>query len=276
MEIKDILLFLEAGQPCAARLAVGAALAHGHGATLTALCACPEPPMDPADGYVIGPEAVGDALAHREAAIARLLAPTQTAFREAVAGGEIEAVWTSAPPNETPLQLAMQARSYDLAIALRPSEGGRPGRRLAELTALASGTPCLAIPEEAPPPALFDRIILAWNGSREAKRALEDGLIFLKRAKCVRVLVVNGDPEQAEADKQIVRHLARHGVEAGLERVHVLHEDDGSALLRQCAQFGADLLVMGAYGHSRIAELILGGATRTVLAEATLPVLMSH
>ena len=74
----------------------------------------------------------------------------------------------------------------------------------------------------------------------------------------------------------MLRHLARHGIEATLERVCKAHEDDGSVLLRQCDRFDADLLVMGAYGHSRATELILGGATRTVLAEASLPVLMSH
>ena len=276
MEIKDILLYLEAGSPNASRLAVAAALARDHGAALTAICACPEPAMDFADGYVIGPNAVGEALAHREGAIMRLLEPVEAAFREAAAGACIEAHWTFAPPNETPLQLAAQARLYDLAIAPRPGGADQPGRRLAELVALTSGAPCLVVPEPAPPPAAFDRVLLAWNGSREAKRALDDGLLFLRRAERVRLLVMNGEADDPAAGETVRRHLARHGVEAEFAHVRLSNEDDGSALLRQCALFGADLLVMGAYGHSRTAELILGGATRTVLAEARLPVLMSH
>jgi nucleotide-binding universal stress UspA family protein len=275
MEIKDILLYLEAGQSCGARLALAAALARAHGAFLTALCACPEPVTDLADDYAIGPEAVGDALAHRSAAIVQLLAPTEKAFRAVVADRAVEAVWTCAAPNETPLQLAARARLYDLAIIARPA-GGRIGRRLAEIAALTSGTPCLFVAEGGRVPASFDRVLAAWNGSREAKRALDDGLEFLKAAKHVGLLVVDGGADELAPAEAVLRHLARHGIEASLERVCKAHEDDGSVLLGQCDRFDADLLVMGAYGHSRATELILGGATRTVLAEASLPVLMSH
>jgi nucleotide-binding universal stress UspA family protein len=205
-----------------------------------------------------------------------MLAPTERAFRAALAEGGVEAYWTFAAPNETPLQLASRARLYDLAIAPRPRDGDHAGHRLAELAVLTSGTPCLVTAEPARVPASFNHVLVAWNGSREAKRALEDGLVFLKRAKRVGLLVVGQDVDEFAPAEAVLGHLARHGVTASLEAIGASPEDDGSALLRHCERFGADLLVMGGYGHSRAAELILGGATRTVLAQASLPVLMSH
>ncbi|MDR3512984.1 MAG: universal stress protein [Caulobacteraceae bacterium] len=276
MEIKDILVFLEAGAPCEARLDLARTLAQRFGAVVSGLCASPEPAMDFADSYVIGPAAVGETLAHRQAAIARLIEPTEAAFRAGLAAGGCDCSWEAATPNTSPRDLALEARFFDLAILRRPDAGDSPNRQLAELAALASGTPCLFTPEPAPAASGFDHVVLAWNGRREAKRALDDSLTFMKAAARVTVVIADGEAS-AEADPApLMRHLGRHGISAGLERFHAVSEDAGSVLLRACVALDADLLVMGAYGHSRSAELVLGGATRTVLAEAPLPVLMSH
>lgn len=275
MEIKDILVFLEAGAPCEARLDLTRTLAQRSGAAVSGLCVCSEPAMDFADSYVIGPSAVGEALAHRQAAIARQIEPTEAAFRASLAAGGCDCSWDAATPNTSPRDLALQARFFDLAILRRPDAGDGADRQLAELAALASGTPCLFTPEPVPAAGGLDHVVLAWNGRREAKRALDDGLTFMKAAARVTVVIADGDAS-AEDPAPLMRHLGRHGIAAGLERFHAVGEDAGSVLLRACVALDADLLVMGAYGHSRSAELVLGGATRTVLAEAALPVLMSH
>ncbi len=279
MEIKDILVFLDADEPCEVRLDLAVELARRNGAALTGLCACPRPALDPADGFAIGPEAVGDVLTRRDAAIAQLLAPVEAAFHAAAAEQGIEGWWVVAAANETPDELAPRARCFDLAIVGRPASPDHAGQRLAEQVALFSGTPCLIAPEGARRRFAFERVLVAWNGRREAKRALQDGLMFIKRAKSVVLAVVDGETSaatDAAGEDDILRHLERHGVAADLQRLDARHEDAGAALLRQCERTGVELMIMGAYGHSRAAEMVLGGATRTVLGRASLPVLMSR
>ena len=123
-------------------------------------------------------------------------------------------------------------------------------------------------------------MLVAWNGSREATRAANDALPILQRADRVVVLAINpgggidGHGEVPGADLSL--HLARHGVSAEAQQVQAEDMNVGEMLLSRCADEAADLLVMGAYGRSRVRELVLGGATRHVLEHATLPVLMSH
>lgn len=124
------------------------------------------------------------------------------------------------------------------------------------------------------------RIVIAWSSTREAARAVSDAMPFLESADLVNVLTIDpregpdGHGELPGAD--IAVHLARHGVKAQIERTVSAGLPVGEVLLSRIADLGADLLVMGAYGHSRVRELLLGGATRSVLRSMTLPVLMSH
>jgi nucleotide-binding universal stress UspA family protein len=150
----------------------------------------------------------------------------------------------------------------------------------AEHVVLAAGRPVLMIPYAGQPAALGERVLVAWNASRESTRALTDALPLLQRAAQVDVLTVNARPgrdghgEMPGAD--IALYLARHGVSAN---VHPTHGEDigvGEWLLSRAADLGTDLIVMGAYGHSRLREMVLGGATRTILQSMTVPVLMSH
>jgi nucleotide-binding universal stress UspA family protein len=274
-ELRNIVVFLEAGSPCDSQRAMAVALAAQNGAALTAVCAFVEPDMDPPDGWAIGPEGVGDVIVHRKAAIDRLLAPIESAFRAACAAADVACVWIAAAPGEATQDLALRARCFDLAITPQPRSRDEVGRRLAEVVALTSGTPCLVVPEGnafAPP---FGRVLAAWNGSLQAKHALDAAGEFLQAAAAVRLVTVDGDGPEAD-EAEILTHLRRHGIMASFERVDALHGDAGATLLERCRQFGAELLVMGAFGHSRAAEMILGGATRTVLADMTLPVLLSH
>jgi nucleotide-binding universal stress UspA family protein len=279
MEIKDILLFLEAGEPSEPLIELAGALAEQHGAVLTGLCSWPDPAVDPADSFATGLRAVNDVLARREAEIARVVAPVETAFHAIAARHHVEVQWILASLNEPPQDLALHARTFDLAIVRRPLAHDHVSRRLIELVALTSGAPCLMVPDPPRPSLKFERILLAWNDSREARRALDGGLAFLKRAKFVRLVDVDDkafEPPTASDGQDILRHLRRHGVEAEYVNVRSPREDVGSVLLDQCARFSADLMVMGSYQHSRAEEIVLGGATRAVLAHVMLPVLMSH
>ena len=140
--------------------------------------------------------------------------------------------------------------------------------------------PCLVLPPGWDKAVSFDRIVVAWNGNFEATRALHSSLPLLKRAK--EVVLINGEV-RAPYDEQVsvvepdpVAYLMDHDIPAKVKHIHVAANEAGETLLNKAADAKADLLVMGAYGHSRIRERVLGGATRHVLAHATLPVFMQH
>jgi nucleotide-binding universal stress UspA family protein len=145
---------------------------------------------------------------------------------------------------------------------------------------LASGRPILVVPYAGRFETVGRCVLIAWNVSREAARAVADAMPLLAAADVVTVLAVDpppgpgGDGDLPGAD--IALHLGRHGVEAQIERTVSADVPIGEVLLSRAADLGADLLVMGAYGHSRTRELLLGGATRSILASMTIPVLMSH
>jgi nucleotide-binding universal stress UspA family protein len=122
--------------------------------------------------------------------------------------------------------------------------------------------------------------MIAWDSGREAARAVNDALPVLEQATAVTVLSVNPRPgidlhgEEPGAD--IALHLSRHGVKVEVQQTQVEEINVGDTVLSRLADLGCDLLVMGAYGHSRLREVVLGGVTRTLFESMTVPVLMSH
>lgn len=172
------------------------------------------------------------------------------------------------------LDIAAQARVADMTIIPNYGHTGP----IAEDLVFDSGRPVLLLPvsEGAPKPS-FDHVVVGWDGGRAAARALADALPICARAASVKVVTITGD-KALDRDIQdgLRRHLKAHAIEADLIERPAAGADAGSALLEFCRSSGAGLLVMGAYGHSQLREFILGGATRTVVAEADLPVLMAH
>jgi len=186
-------------------------------------------------------------------------------------------------PEAVGVDAAVHARYADLAILgqLDPdSDEPDTIRPRPEHVALASGRPILVVPYAGNFPNLGRRIVIGWNASREAARAVNDAMPLLAAAEIVTVLIIDPrDGPRAHGELpgvDISLHLARHGVKAEIERTVSADLPIGEALLSRAADLGADLLVMGAYGHSRARELLLGGATRSLLRSMTLPVLMSH
>lgn len=176
--------------------------------------------------------------------------------------------------------VTLHARYADLTV-LGQGEGGDNGERpLADAVMLDVGRPVLVVPHAGRFPTLGERVLVAWNGSREATRAVHDALPILRRSRLTHVMAVNptggmaGHGDIPGAD--ICLHLSRHGVNAVCEHVKSEDLNVGQMLLSRAADEGADLIVMGAYGRSRLSELVLGGATRHLLRHMTVPVLMSH
>jgi nucleotide-binding universal stress UspA family protein len=149
-----------------------------------------------------------------------------------------------------------------------------------ETLVMSAGRPVLFIPYTGVFPTLGANIMLAWNGSRESARAVHDALPLLQRAENVTVVRLNHKDEPRDSripGADIALILARHGVKAEVAALDgVGNLPLGDVLLSRASDLGADLVVMGAYGHSRWQELVMGGATRSMLESMTVPVLMSH
>ncbi|AKJ29490.1 universal stress protein [Caldimonas brevitalea] len=176
----------------------------------------------------------------------------------------------------------MQGRCSDLVVVGQSGPGriDQPiPRDFPQLVLLHVGRPVLIVPNVGEWSSVARRVLVAWNPSRECARALHDALPLLRRAEQVHLLFLDRPQDEHDAGRlqfeQVRPALERHGVTLQA-RVVLTQVDAGNALLAEAADLGADLLVMGGYGHSRLAEFVLGGTTRTVLKQMNLPVLMSH
>jgi nucleotide-binding universal stress UspA family protein len=170
------------------------------------------------------------------------------------------------------------AARFDLSIVRQAEPGKAPLEELVIEGALFdSGRPVLVVPYIQKAALKLDRVLVCWNGSRNAARAVGDAMPFLRRAKAVEVLIVTGEGGTGDEipGADIGEHLARHDLKVDVERV-ASGGEVSDMILSHAADAGADLLVMGGYGHSRLREFILGGVTRGILRTMTAPVLMSH
>ncbi len=178
--------------------------------------------------------------------------------------------------------LVSHGRYADLVVAGQTRAEGMPvlsvRRDFPEYVLLNGARPLLLVPARGSVDVVGGRVLVAWNGSPEATRALTFALPLLRRAQAVIVLVINPDldgmDEGEEPGSDAGLYLARHGVQT--EVLVKVGEENELELLDAISECKADLLVMGAYGHSRLREYLLGGATRTMLRSMTVPVFMAH
>lgn len=174
-------------------------------------------------------------------------------------------------------RLTAAARLADLFVSDCPRGGAGLTPRAQEAVLFGSGRGCLFVPPGAEPGPAMPTIAIAWKSTPEAARAVTAALPLLEQcAKVVVVLVEEpGRTLGADAGTDLLTYLALHGI-PGSSHVIAGARDPGPALREACEQLGANLLVMGGYGHSRLRELVLGGTTRDVLAHTRIPVLMAH
>ena len=171
------------------------------------------------------------------------------------------------------------ARRFDLAVVAQAEPDGPPSRDLIiEAVLFESGRPVLIVPYIQKEGLKLDRVMVCWDGSRNAARAVGDAMPFLARAKAVEIVVVTGDAGKSDEipGADIAHHLARHRLQVELRRIVAGDLDVANTILSHAADAGTDFIVMGGYGHSRLREFVLGGATRGILQSMTVPTLMSH
>ena len=279
MSFKDILVHVDATAHSDGRVALAAEMARRHGAHLTGLYAvAPEQvnPVGPSEAKYGASAALAASRSHPAAERAK------AHFDETIERAGIKGEWrmvTGLAEEAVPLH----ARCADLVIVGQsdPDDKTDAGSLVAARTVLTSGRPVLAVPYAGKYESIGANVVVAWNDTAEAARALNDALPILARADSVTVLAVNPHGAPAEAGgtggaADIALHLARHGVKAQAARIETHEISVGDMILNRAFDLGADLLVTGAYGHSQLREAIFGGVTRALFDHMTVPVFLSH
>lgn len=286
--LRDIIVVLDDSAASEIRLDIAVALAQQHGAHLTGLSALDllmptravvqprsNPEGDTPHWGVLPPAAYPEA----DTQAAERADQLEAAFRERLRFSRLQGDWQVASGHLSEA-VVRQARQADLVILgqVNPSHPPPPaGRQLVEDVLMTSGRPILVIPYIGRFATVGSRILVGWNNSREATRAVNDAMPLLAKATFVTVLEASArNPAIDSTGADITRHLTRHGVNAKTTRTVTGSISTLDLLLNHAADMSADLLVVGGYGHSRLRELVLGGVTRELLRHMTLPVLMSH
>jgi nucleotide-binding universal stress UspA family protein len=179
-------------------------------------------------------------------------------------------------------RVVQYARAADLVVASQTDRQWPGSERLdvADRLAIESGRPVLIVPNAGTHDRIGERVLIAWNARREAARAVFDALPLLQGAKDVKVVWVNAQSERERAEDaraaDLCAALVRHGVRCDAAKLVTPHDGVGETLSACAKEFEADTLVMGCYGHARLREFMFGGASRHILANMSVPVLVSH
>jgi nucleotide-binding universal stress UspA family protein len=265
--LRSLLLPFDGGARDKTHLGLALSIARRHGARVHAVFLEAKPDMPTA---VPGRGASAGYLAESIEATDRAAAKTEAWFRTALAGAGVSGDW-SAELGECADMLLRRGRTSD-AVLLGQGEAG------ALVEGLLNGVSCglLVVPRAGQFAQVGRNVLVAWDQSRPAARAVREGLPVLREAERVSILAV-GDPKAAKPRiDALTDYLDLHGIHAQAEVRHGPDTRVGSTLLARAQALGSDLIVMGAYAHSRVGEFLLGGTTRYVLREMHLPVLLAH
>lgn len=204
-----------------------------------------------------------------------------TRFEQAAkrAGVSVESRIISASISGAADQLGRLGRRFDLVVVGQPErEKSLPDEVVDEGVLFESGRPVIFVPYIQKTGLKLDRVMVCWDGSRAATRAVADAMPFLKKAKQVEIVMVASGKVKGDEipGADLGQHLARHGLKVDVKRITSPDIDVPSTILSYAADSSADMIVMGGYGHSRLREFVLGGVTRGLFESMTVPVLMSH
>jgi nucleotide-binding universal stress UspA family protein len=275
MTIKTILALADGGNGTATTLQIAIAVARRFGAALDVLHVRADvETMVPVIGEGMSGAMVEQMMSAMAQTVETRAARARAAYEKHCPAAGVVSAWRETTGRETDV-VATAGRLVDLiVIGLPDAESETPLAATLDAALFDTGRPVLAAPAKAAP-AVGSRIFIAWNGSAQAARVVAAALPFLQAAEQVTVVTV-GDIGRSASASDLVAYLGRHDVRAKHEGLTADHGTVGATLLKHAGQGRADLLVMGAYGHSRLREMILGGATRDVLAASTVPLLMAH
>jgi nucleotide-binding universal stress UspA family protein len=207
----------------------------------------------------------------------------EASFNEAVRKAGARGEWRLVDSTSVDISDGVIAHGYqaDLIVASQQNAEVANGIEddFCDRLVMEAGRPVLLVPASGEFKAVGEQVVIGWNGSREAARAVFDALPILKQAQSVWLIWVDPQVESIAGDlpgTEIAASLARHDIKATAEALASDSASTGAALIDRAAQLGADMVVIGAYGHSRMREFVFGGVTRTMLKTMPVPVLMTH
>ncbi len=280
MSYRSILVHVDASRRCATRIDLAAGLARTHGAHLIGLAAAAV--VEPQPRMAAALAATPDFLDLARARMARETSVLLEAFeRAAVARGveSIERRWDAAAALEALVALGRHADLVVLGQCSPDAPLDAEERDLVQRALMQVGRPVLVVPSSGDFDAVGATVMVAWKNTRESARAVHDALPILHRARRVHLVCLERPADNLHVSRsqldQLHRWMLRHEVEFE-QHQEAANSGIGRRLLARAGELGADLIVSGGYGHSRLHELVLGGVTRTLLTHMTIPVLLSH
>jgi len=272
---RDLLVHVDASESGRRRVQFAVDLALGTGARLSGMHVTPPAEVPP----LYKPARVANVAAHLSSKLALDARAAATAYGEEVTGRLADSRWFAAE-GDVAQGISNRARYADLVILGQYEWQGSPETHplpVAHSVVLQCGRPVLVVPAVVQLNSLA-RIVVAWDGSREAVRAIHDALPLLRLAQAVHILTLTApSAEDNEADvKSLLAHLANHGVAIGPDVLQTRAVENHDSLRAQIEQGPYDLLVMGGYSHPMCMEFIFGGVTQSILLSSKIPVLVSH
>ncbi|MGB7079273.1 MAG: universal stress protein [Xanthobacteraceae bacterium] len=275
--IKDIVVNLSVGEKAGPTGDYAISVALACGARLTGVAFVYDPIVPISGTGYIPAEVIESQQSDNEAAAKAAVDRFAEATRRA--GLSAEPLSLTASLSGAGDQFGRIARRFDLAVVGQAEpEASSVEEIVAETTLFESGRPVIMVPYIQKAPLKLDNVMVCWDGSRQSARAIADSMPLLVKAGRVEIVIITN--ERGKQDEiegaDIGQHLARHGLKVDVHRITGGNIDVADALLSHAADSGADFMVMGGYGHSRLREFVLGGVTHSIFKSMTVPVLMSH
>ncbi len=279
MDIKNILLHLDHSSGCSNRLETAFALARDHGARISGLFVVPDYVVPSYVEAQISVDLITDvtekAIARAEQALA--------GYRQRADDAGVEMQAAVVEGQVIPI-LREHTKYTDLLILGQddPEDPDNASYGLADALLFEGACACMVVPHSGRLEAPGKRVLLTWNASRESARALREAMQMLQRAETV--VVLSSEPDDGDASvarghphaQELARFLESHGIESVSSGIADVDISPSDAILGQAADMDADMIVMGAYGHARLREIILGGVTRDLLKRTTVPLFLAH
>jgi nucleotide-binding universal stress UspA family protein len=279
MSFKTILVHIDDSKCCKSRLDAAVRLAVDFRALLIGIYLEEAAALPPSVAALLP----SDVVERRRREVADAQHEAEQFFRRASAAAGLKASEWRAPVGAPLAAAVAHGRCADLFVMGQrdPEDVGRLfGQELITTTIVSTGRPTMIVPYIGPRSTMGENVLVAWDGGREASRAVADALPFLERAKQVTVIAVDAgtkaDAVGSQATSRLIAYLHANGVAANVSRDDAEEISVGERVLSRAADLSSDLIVMGGYGHARLREFVLGGVTRTMLETMTVPVLMSH
>ena len=279
MPLRTLAVFIDPSAVGEARAAYAVRLASRHGSHLIGIFVVPMGwDGSSSESFVRGADAIRQLIEHHTTNEAATTQAASQSFSQVSTRESISSEFRFLRHGEANEGVALNALHSDLVIVGGPQLDGLPRDWSAETLLLATGVPVLLLPEHWSGP-VAEHIVVAWNASREAKRAVADALPLLVGAASVTILVV--DPQKnsrhgEEPGADVALYLSRHGAKVAVAQVQSNGQPTANVILDFAKRNGDDLIVVGAYSHARTAEMIFGGVTRSLLRDSGIPLLIAH